>query len=72
MHASTGDRIVIESRHVGQPRRQGEVIEVVAAAGGHEHYRVHWDDGHESTYFPSGDCRVVATGKARSVWPLWS
>ena len=57
MHAKTGDRIVVDSAHVGQPRRQGEVVEVVAGDGG-EHYRVRWDDGHESIYFPSSDCRV--------------
>ena len=72
MHASTGDRIVIESRYVGQPRRQGEVIEVAPGSGGPEHYRVRWDDGHESTYFPSSDCHVVSAKDARSTWPLWS
>lgn len=71
MHAKTGDLIVIESRHVGQPCRQGEVIEVMLRDGGQEHYRVRWNDGHETIYFPSSDCHVVATG-ARSSWPLWS
>jgi hypothetical protein len=72
VHANRGDRIVVESTHVGQPRRQGEVVEVVSDDGGHEHYRVRWDDGHESTYFASSDCRVIAAGEARSNWPLWS
>ena len=72
MHANTGDRIVVESTHVGQPRRQGEVVEVVSGAGGHEHYRVRWDDDHESTYIPSSDCHVAATRNAPSRWPLWS
>jgi Domain of unknown function (DUF1918) len=72
VHANRGDRIVLESTHVGQPRRRGEVVEVVPGDGGHEHYRVRWDDGHESTYFPSSDCHIVATGEARSNWPLWS
>jgi hypothetical protein len=57
VHAKTGDRIVVDSAHVGQPRRQGEIVEVVAGDGG-EHYRVRWDDGHETIYFPSSDCRV--------------
>ena len=69
MHANKGDRIIVESTHVGLPRRHGEVV---SDDGGHEHYRVRWDDDHESTYFPSSDCRVVATGEARSNWPLWS
>ena len=58
MHAKTGDRIVVDSAHVGQPRREGEVLEVVPGDGDSEHYRVRWDDGHESTYFPSSDCRL--------------
>ena len=72
MHATSGDRLVVESAHVGQPHREGEIVEVVSSDDGHEHYRVRWDDGHESIYFPSSDCRVVATGEARSSWPLWS
>jgi hypothetical protein len=59
VQAKTGDRIVVESAHVGQPRREGEVLEVVPGDGEREHYRVRWDDGHESIYFPSSDCRVV-------------
>jgi hypothetical protein len=63
MHAKTGDRIVVESAHVGQPRREGEVLEVVPdeREHEHEHYRVRWDDGHESIYFLSSDCRIVGS-----------
>ncbi len=66
MDAKTGDRIVVDSAHVGQPSRQGEIVEVVPGAGGDEHYRVRWDDGHESIYFPSTDCRVVGGREASS------
>jgi hypothetical protein len=66
VHAKTGDRIVVESPHVGQPRRQGEVVEVMPGDGGDEHYRVRWDDGHETIYFPSSDCRVLGGGEASS------
>jgi Domain of unknown function (DUF1918) len=66
VHAKTGDRIVVESAHVGQPRREGEVLEVVPGDGDREHYRVRWDDGHESIYFPSSDCRVVGGGEGSS------
>lgn len=63
VHAKTGDRIVVEGAHVGQARREGEVLEVMP--GEHErereHYRVRWDDGHESIYFPSNDCRLVGS-----------
>jgi len=64
VHAKTGDRIVVDSTHVGQPRRQGQIVEVVPDVGG-EHYRVRWDDGHESIYFPSCDAHVVG-GEASS------
>jgi Domain of unknown function (DUF1918) len=64
VHANTGDRIVVESAHVGQPRREGEVLEVVPGDGDREHYRVRWDDGHESIYFPSSDCRVIGQGSS--------
>jgi Domain of unknown function (DUF1918) len=65
VQAKTGDRIVVESAHVGQPRREGEVLEVVPGESELEHYRVRWNDGHESIYFPSSDCRVVG-GSQRS------
>lgn len=60
MHANNGDRIVVESAHVGQARREGEVVEVLRDDG-HEHYRVRWTDGHESIYFPQSDARVVSS-----------
>jgi hypothetical protein len=58
MRATTGDQIVIETAVLDTPRRRGEVIEVIGA-GEREHYRVRWQDGHESIYFPGPDCRVV-------------
>ncbi len=64
MHADAGNRIVVEGAHVGQGRREGEILEVLADKG-HEHYRVLWNDGHESIYFPSSDASVVA-GKGHS------
>ena len=64
MHAKTGDRIVVESTHVGQPRREGEIVDVMPGEGENEHYRVRWEDGHESIYFPSSDCRVLGGGEA--------
>jgi hypothetical protein len=66
VHATTGDRIVVDSAHVGQPRREGEIVDVVLSESDREHYRVRWDDGHESVYFPSTDCRVVTGGEASS------
>lgn len=62
MHAKPGDRIEVDSVHVGTMRRQGEVVEVLDADR-NEHYRIRWSDGHESVYFPSSDARV--TGRRR-------
>jgi len=58
MHANTGDRIVVESVTVDSARRSGEILEVVGGPAG-EHYRVQWEDGHESEFFPGPDARVV-------------
>jgi Domain of unknown function (DUF1918) len=57
MHANVGDEVVIESATLDSARRRGEVIEVIGR-GEREHYRVRWQDGHESTYFPGPDAHV--------------
>ena len=61
MEARQGDRVVVEGAKVGQSRRSGEIIEVVVA-GQSQHYRVRWDDGHESLFFPSSDARIEPAG----------
>jgi len=48
-----GDRVVLESERTGQAARQGEILEVLGVGEG-VHYRVRWEDGHESTFFLSG------------------
>jgi uncharacterized protein DUF1918 len=57
--AHIGDRILIESRKVGGGRKSGEVVEVIQGAGG-QHYRIRWDDDHESIVYPSSDATVVS------------
>ena len=58
MKATKGDRIVIQSHHVGEPERDCEVLDVRGADGGSP-YLVRWgDDGHESLFFPGADARV--------------
>jgi hypothetical protein len=64
MDAEVGDRIVVESRKVGGGRKTGEVAEVVSGTSGH-HYRVRWDDGHESIVYPSTDAFVVSGRERR-------
>jgi hypothetical protein len=58
MQAKAGDHIVIETATLDTPRRRGEVLEVIGT-GEREHYRVRWQDGHESVYCPGPDARVV-------------
>jgi hypothetical protein len=60
MDAHVGDRILVESRRVGSGRKTGEVVEVIGGAGGQSHYRIRWDDGHESIVYPSTDAFVVS------------
>jgi Domain of unknown function (DUF1918) len=61
MHANRGDRIVIEITTLAARRRSGEVLEVLGR-GGLEHYRVRWEDGHESVYFPGPDAHLLPGG----------
>jgi hypothetical protein len=57
--AEVGDRIIVESHKVGSARRSGEIIDVIGGLAG-PHYRVRWDDGHESTAYPSSDAFIVS------------
>jgi hypothetical protein len=58
MQAAVGDRIVVKSRHVGEPSRDGEILEVRGDEGGPP-FLVRWsDDGHEGLFFPGPDSVV--------------
>ncbi|MEW6155186.1 MAG: DUF1918 domain-containing protein [Actinomycetota bacterium] len=57
MEAQIGDRIVIERAKIGQPRRQGEVRDVIRN-GSVTYYRVRWQDGQETVFFPGPDARL--------------
>lgn len=52
-----GDVLVIAGHRVGERERTGEILEVLGEEG-HEHYRVRWEDGHESVFYPSSDAIV--------------
>lgn len=62
-----GDRVSMESERVGQSAREGVILEVLES-GESTHYRVRWEDGHESTFFPTaGSIRIIPKStKARS------
>ena len=55
--AHVGDLIVIHEHRLGEPRREGEILEVLGSTE-HAHYRVRWDDGHEALFYPGGDAVI--------------
>ena len=50
MDAKNGDHIIVESAKVGSARRSGQIVDVVQ--GLPVSYRVQWEDGHQSEFFP--------------------
>ncbi len=54
-----GGVIEVGGRKVGEPARLGEILEILGLPG-HPHYRVRWDDGHESIFYPGSDTHVEA------------
>ncbi len=58
MDAKNGDHIIVESAKVGSARRSGQIVEVVQGSAG-EHYRVEWEDGHLTEFFPGPNTMVV-------------
>jgi Domain of unknown function (DUF1918) len=49
--------LVVHGHAVGQLERSGEILEVLGEPG-HEHYRVRWDEEHESLVYPSSDVSI--------------
>ncbi len=52
-----GDLVIVSGHRVGESEQIGEVIEVLGDAR-RSHYRVRWDDGHESVFFPGSDATI--------------
>jgi hypothetical protein len=52
-----GDRIEVRGL-AGGPTRKGHILGVLGGPG-HEHYRVLWDDGAESIFFPADGVHVI-------------
>ena len=53
MDAAIGDHFVIKGNKIGRPRRRGEVVEALGPLfSSRQHFRVRWDDGHESIFVP--------------------
>jgi hypothetical protein len=57
MKAKVGDELVVKGHHVGDKERRGVITGVRGEDDGPP-YLVRWDDGHESTFFPSSDTVV--------------
>jgi hypothetical protein len=65
MTGTVGDWIIAESERVGQPAREGEILEVIEGPTS-VRYRVRWADGHESILTPSvGSTKVVPPEERR-------
>ena len=59
MDVKPGDRIAVETEHVGEPEREGEVLEIIEGATSVT-YRVRWRDGRESLFTPAaGAMKIV-------------
>jgi hypothetical protein len=51
----------LEARGIrGAPARRGQIIEVLGGPG-HEHFRVRWDEHHDSIVFPADGVTIVAS-----------
>jgi len=58
MHAKPGDRIIIKGHRLGEPDRDGEVLEARGTDGGPP-YLVRWgDSGHNGLLYPGADARI--------------
>jgi len=49
MNVNPGDEIVVDPVHVGEPKREGEILQV-QTRDGIVHYQVRWDDGHVEVF----------------------
>ncbi|RPF29136.1 DUF1918 domain-containing protein [Georgenia muralis] len=60
MRAQRGDHIVLAAEHVGEPVRDGEIVEV-RGGDGEPPYLVRWSDGHEGLIFPGPSAELRTT-----------
>jgi hypothetical protein len=68
LSAERGDVLVIASHRPGESTQMGEILEVLCAD--HAHYRVRWDDGRESIFFPGSDATIRHFDRARREDPV--
>jgi hypothetical protein len=53
-----GDRVEVVGHRVGDATRGGEIVEVLGEAP-RQHFRVRWQDEHESLLYPSTDVAII-------------
>jgi hypothetical protein len=56
-HPRAGDLIETRGIH-GRPARRGEIVELLGGEG-HKHYRVRWDEQHESIVYPADGVVII-------------
>jgi hypothetical protein len=67
MQAKVGDKVALDGRKLGQPRRTGVIRRVTKGLSG-VRYQIAWDDGHESVIAPGAGNLTVegrTTGNSR-------
>jgi hypothetical protein len=55
--ARVGDAVEVKGLS-GNPAKQGQIVEVLGA-GEHIHFRVRWDDEHESLLYPPAGAAIL-------------
>ncbi len=55
--ARVGDWLEARGIH-GEPTRRGRIVEILGEPG-HEHYKVHWDEQHDSIVYPADGVLIV-------------
>lgn len=64
MTLNAGDKIVVESEKVTQPRRAGVIEEVLQEAP--PRLRIRWEDGHTSILSPAAGAVTVIQRRTRT------
>jgi hypothetical protein len=55
--AQAGDAVEVNGLP-GRPAKRGQIVEVLGA-GEHVHFRVRWDERHESLFYPTEGATIV-------------
>ena len=69
IQAKPGDIVVVHGHTTGDRGRTGVILDVLDAGSSHEHYRVRWDEEHESLYWPGSDATVRAGSRRKRRTP---